>query len=223
MSQLPLPKLFNEGSDMKPTLVFWYEFASTYSYLSVMRIEAEAERAGVAIEWRPFLLGPIFKAQGWTTSPFNIYPAKGRYMVRDIERLAAARGLSFSMPDVFPCNGLKAARLAIAAQSAKGIAAFSRAAFSAQFAHGLDIADDDVLTACLKTSGLDADAIRALSHEEGVKATLRRNTEEAQSIGIFGAPSFTAEDGELFWGDDRLEQAFCWSLTQKIGPVSCVV
>ena len=93
MSQLPLPKLFNEGSDMKPTLVFWYEFASTYSYLSAMRIEAEAERAGVAIEWRPFLLGPIFKAQGWTTSPFNIYPAKGRYMVRDIERLAAARGL----------------------------------------------------------------------------------------------------------------------------------
>jgi 2-hydroxychromene-2-carboxylate isomerase len=198
---------------MKPTLVFWYEFASTYSYLSVMRIEAEAERAGVAIEWRPFLLSPIFKAQGWTTSPFNIYPAKGRYMVRDIERLAVARGLSFSMPDVFPVNGLKAARLAIAAQSTKGIAAFSRAAFRAQFAHGLNIADDGVLTACLTSSGLDVQSIWALSNEEGTKAALRRNTEEAMAIGIFGAPSFTAEDGELFWGDDRLEQALRWSRT----------
>ena len=126
---------------MKPTVVFWYEFASTYSYLSAMRIEAEAERVGALIEWRPFLLGPIFKAQGWTTSPFNIYPAKGRYMVRDIERLAMARGSVFTMPDVFPCDSLKAARLAIAAQSVNGIAAFSRSVFSAQFAHGLNIAD----------------------------------------------------------------------------------
>jgi 2-hydroxychromene-2-carboxylate isomerase len=85
---------------MKPTVVFWYEFASTYSYLSATRIEAEAERVGALIEWRPFLLGPIFKAQGWTTSPFNIYPAKDRYMVRDIERLAMARGSVFTMPDV---------------------------------------------------------------------------------------------------------------------------
>ena len=94
---------------MKPTLAFWYEFASTYSYLTVMRIEAEASLAGVAIKWRPFLLGPIFVSQGWTTSPFNIYPAKGRYMVRDIGRIAAARGLPFKMPETFPVKGLKAA------------------------------------------------------------------------------------------------------------------
>ena len=92
---------------MKPTLVFWYEFASTYSYLTVIRIDADASRLGVAIEWRPFLLGPIFVSQGWTTSPFNIYPAKGRYMVRDIGRIAAARGLPFNMPETFPVNGLK--------------------------------------------------------------------------------------------------------------------
>ena len=67
---------------------FWYDFASTYSYLSAMRIESLAAGAGVEIVWRPFLLGPIFRAQGWDTSPFNLYPAKGRYMVRDIERLA---------------------------------------------------------------------------------------------------------------------------------------
>ena len=81
-----------------PTLEFWYEFASTYSYLSAMRIEALATAAGVAVEWKPFLLGPIFKAQGWDTSPFNLYPAKGRYMMRDLERLTAERGLRFARP-----------------------------------------------------------------------------------------------------------------------------
>ena len=75
-----------------PKIEFWYEFASTYSYLAAMRVEAVAAAAGVAVEWKPFLLGPIFHAQGWDNSPFNIYPVKGRYMVRDMERLAAERG-----------------------------------------------------------------------------------------------------------------------------------
>ena len=94
----------------RPVLEFWYEFASTYSYLSAMRIDALAAAAGVAVAWKPFLLGPIFKAQGWDTSPFNLYPAKGRYMVRDLERLAADRGLAFVLPAVFPQNSLRATR-----------------------------------------------------------------------------------------------------------------
>jgi 2-hydroxychromene-2-carboxylate isomerase len=192
---------------MKQNVVFWYEFASTYSYLSAMRIEAEGQRAGVAIEWRPFLLGPIFKSQGWATSPFNIYPAKGRYMVRDVSRIAAQRGLRFRMPPTFPANGLKAARLAIAAQNFGATREFSRAVFEAAFGRGLDISDDSILTECLSSAGLDVADLRALSVDGVVKAALRRNTDEAQAIGIFGAPSFTTDDGELFWGDDRLEQA----------------
>ena len=70
-----------------PTLDFWYEFASTYSYPAAMRIEAAANAAGVDIRWRPFLLGPIFKAYGWTDLPFNIFAAKGRYMWRDLTRI----------------------------------------------------------------------------------------------------------------------------------------
>lgn len=202
---------------MKPNIIFWYEFASTYSYLAAMRIDAEAERAGVAVEWRPFLLGPIFKSQGWTTSPFNLYPAKGRYMERDIGRIAQARGLSFRMPANFPANGLKAARLAIAAQNFGGTPAFTRAVFDAAFGQGLDIADDDVLTTCLTAAGLDAEVLWASSRDDVVKAALRGNTEEAQAIGIFGAPSLTTDDGELFWGDDRLEQAFSWALQQGSG------
>jgi 2-hydroxychromene-2-carboxylate isomerase len=79
---------------MPATLDFWFEFASTYSYLAAMRIGPLAESAKVEVRWRPFLLGPIFKAQGWDNSPFNIYPAKGRYMWRDMERLASAQGLA---------------------------------------------------------------------------------------------------------------------------------
>ncbi len=67
-----------------PRLEFWYDLASNYSYLSSVRIEDLAARSGVDVVWRPFLLGPIFKAQGWNTSPFNLYPAKGRNMIRDM-------------------------------------------------------------------------------------------------------------------------------------------
>jgi 2-hydroxychromene-2-carboxylate isomerase len=195
---------------MSPKIVFWYEFASPYSYLSAMRIDDEAARAGVTVEWKPFLLGPIFKSQGWETSPFNLYPAKGRYMVRDIGRIAAARGLPFKMPAVFPGNGLKAARLGIAARSQGLLPAFSRAVFSAAFGKGLDIFDDAVLTDCLLAAGLDPDVTRSLAKDGAVKFELRAYTEQAQAIGIFGAPSFTTVDGELFWGDDRLDYALQW-------------
>ena len=94
-------------------VTFWFEFASTYSYLSAMRIEEMSRKADVDVIWKPFLLGPIFKAQNWDTSPFNLHPAKGRYMVRDIERIAKARGLVFRLPNPFPQNGLLAARLAL--------------------------------------------------------------------------------------------------------------
>jgi 2-hydroxychromene-2-carboxylate isomerase len=63
-------------------LDFWFDFASTYSYPTALRIGALAGKAGVEVRFRPFLLGPIFKAQGWDTSPFNLYPAKGRHLAR---------------------------------------------------------------------------------------------------------------------------------------------
>lgn len=196
---------------MKPAVVFWYEFASSYSYLSAMRIAEVAARAAVDVTWKPFLLGPIFKSQGWETSPFNLYPAKGRYMIRDIERIATARGLAFRMPATFPGNGLKAARLAIAAKPLGATGAFSREVFAAAFGRGLDISQDAVLADCLTAAGVDPDAVRVRAGDPGVKAELRANTDAAQAHGIFGAPSFTTSDGELFWGDDRLDQALAWA------------
>ncbi len=196
---------------MPSPLVFWYEFASTYSYLSAMRIGAAATRAGVPIVWRPFLLGPIFAAQGWNTSPFNIYPAKGRYMIRDMQRLCAARDLSFRMPEQFPANGLKAARMAQVGVREGWVDRFTRGVYAAQFGAGRNIADDAVLAAVAHDLGLDFMQLSAEAEHPDNKAELRRSTEEAQRLGIFGAPTFQTADGELFWGDDRLDQALGWS------------
>jgi 2-hydroxychromene-2-carboxylate isomerase len=194
----------------KPTIEFFYEFASTYSYLSAMRIEALAQEAGISIAWRPFLLGPIFKAQGWTTSPFNLFPAKGRYMVRDIERIAAARGLTFTMPDPFPANGLHAARLALAGLAEGWTPALTKAVYCAEFQRGANIASPDVLTECLTAAGADPVAAAEAAATQPIKDQLRANTDEAIERGLFGAPTFTTPDGEIFWGDDRLDAAVDW-------------
>jgi len=194
---------------MAPSLHFWYEFASTYSYVSAFRIERLAERANVPVAWKPFLLGPIFAEQGWNDSPFNLYPVKGRYMWRDLERLCEREGLAFAKPSKFPRNGLLAARVALLAAADGWCAEFSRAVFRANFAEDRDISVWETVAELLKSIGRDPDEIyeRALSSDN--KEALQRQTEEAKKIGIFGAPSFVAA-GELFWGNDRLEDAIDW-------------
>lgn len=193
-----------------PRLEFWYEFASNYAFLSAMRIESLAAARGVEIVWRPFLLGPIFRAQGWTTSPFNLFPAKGRHMRRDMARIAAARGLPLVWPEVFPAETLTAARLALIGESAGWVAPFSKAVYAAEFQEGRDVSRREVLTEILEGLGLDAPALMAEAASDPVRAALRARTEAAIAHDIFGAPSFVTPDGELFWGDDRLEQALDW-------------
>ena len=189
---------------------FWFEFASTYSYLSALRLPALAAKAGVAIRWRPFLLGPIFAAQGWDTSPFNIYAAKGNYMWRDVERRAGKLGLSIHRPDPFPQNSLLAARVALAAPEGSEMVAFCHNVYLAQFSESLDISDPDVIAACASAARLPADILHQAQQDE-TKRALRSSTEEAIKLGVFGAPSFTV-DAELFWGDDRLEDALDWAV-----------
>tara|TARA_R110002020_G_scaffold25127_12_gene81805 strand:+ start:3220 stop:3822 length:603 start_codon:yes stop_codon:yes gene_type:complete len=194
----------------QPALDFFYEFASPYSYLSAVRIDALAEARGVDVRWRPFLLGPIFRDQGWNTSPFNIYPAKGRYMWRDVGRRSAARGLPFVKPDPFPQNGLLAARCVVAAPQVDRPTA-TCAIFQAGFGEGGRISDPDVLRPALDAAGLDGSALLALAAGDAARAALRTNTDSAVALGIFGAPSFVTRDGEVFWGDDRIDDALDWA------------
>ena len=195
----------------KPAIDFWYDFASTYSYVAAMRIDGLAETAGVTVRWRPFLLGPIFQAQGWNNSPFNIYPAKGRNMVRDMERLCDELGIGFRLPGPFPQNSLLAARLALAGLDEGWGEAFSRAVYSAEFGDGVTISEPSVLGDLLRQLGQSPDAAFARAQSDTIKTKLRDQTTEAQQRGIYGAPSFTTEDGDLFWGNDRLEQALRWA------------
>ena len=203
---------------MSKTLEFWFEFASSYSYLSVMRVEPLARAAGVTVKWRPFLLGPVFLSLGWNDSPFNIYPPKGRYMWRDLARLAARYGLPFKVPSRFPRNGLLAARVALAGADEAWIGDFARAAMRANFAEDRDIADPAVIRAILADLGQPADALLEQAASADTKLALRRQTERASELGLFGAPSFITPDGELFWGNDRLEDALDWMKGARLPP-----
>jgi 2-hydroxychromene-2-carboxylate isomerase len=195
----------------KPQLTFWYEFASTYSWLAAVRIEALATAADVEVRWRPFLLGPIFVAQGWQSSPFNVYAAKGINMWRDIERQCVLMGLPApTRPEPFPQNSLLAARVATALPDATR-PAFSHAVYRAEFTEGQPIADRTVIAKLLSDRGLDSEATLAAAESQENKAALRAATEEAGAHGIYGAPSFVTRSGELFWGNDRLEQALAWA------------
>ncbi len=193
----------------QPSLQFWFEFASTYSYLSVCRIEQVAADAGIDVEWKPFLLGPLIKEFGWDDSPFNIYPVKGRYMWRDLERLCRQYGLPFQKRGQFPRNGLYAARIATIAASEDWCPAFTKAVFRANFAEDQDIAAPEVLTGIRESTGQNASSVVERAQTQQNKDRLRKQTEKASSLGIFGAPSFIT-NGELFWGNDRLVQAVEW-------------
>lgn len=192
-------------------LDFWFEFASTYSYPAAMRIAPLAKARGVSVRWRPFLLGPIFKAQGWDNSPFNLYPAKGRYMWRDLQRICEALSLPFVQPAVFPQNTVLPARVAIVGLAQDWGEDFCRAAYACEFGEGRNIGEPPMIAAALKSLGQDAEAVMQEAQSEPIKGALRAQTEEAQRLGIFGAPSFVTVDGELFWGNDRLEAALDWA------------
>jgi 2-hydroxychromene-2-carboxylate isomerase len=192
---------------MGAPLDFWYDFASTYSYPAAARIRDLAKASGIKVRFRPFLLGPIFKAQGWETSPFNLYDAKGRHMWRDLERLCAELHLPFRRPEPFPQNSLRAARLTLVGLPQGWGEDFTVAVYFAEFAQGRQINDSDTLGDILATLNVDKDVAFAAAQGDPIKTALRVQTEEAQRLGIFGAPSFVTDDGELFWGNDRLDQA----------------
>ena len=201
----------------QPVLEFWYEFGSTYSYPAAECVEAAATEAGVRVAWRPFLLGPILASQGWRDSPFNLYPAKGRYMWRDLERRCARLGLPFRRPGTFPRNGLTAARVALVGCAEGWCPAFTRAVYRLNFVADRDIGQPEVLASVLEDLDLPAATVLARAASPEIKEQLRGQTETAARLGIFGAPTFHVA-GELFWGGDRLDDALSWTTTPRPQP-----
>jgi 2-hydroxychromene-2-carboxylate isomerase len=200
----------------QPAIDFWFDFASTYSYVTAMRIAPLAQAAGVTVRWRPFLLGPIFQAQGMDNSPFALFPVKGRYMWRDIERLCDGIGTPFLRPSVFPQSSVLAARVALIGLREGWGEDFSRAVFRAEFAEGFVISDKATIERILSGLDLNAADVLAAAQSEAIKAELRAQTDEAARLDIFGAPTFIAADREMFWGNDRLEQALQWAVKAAV-------
>jgi 2-hydroxychromene-2-carboxylate isomerase len=159
-------------------LEFWFEFGSTYSYLSAARIEDVAAAAGVPVLWEPLLLGPIFVEQGWDDSPFNLYPAKGRYMWRDMERLAAGYRIPFVKPSRFPRNGLLAARVACLAKGAseRWLPEFVQAVFRVNFAEDREIEEAAEVRSILDSLGQPGGRIVEQAQAPENKPRLRQQT-----------------------------------------------
>ncbi len=184
----------------------WFDFASTYSYLSIMRIDSLAQACDVPVLWRPFLLGPIFQALGWTTSPFLLQVAKGAYMWRDIERQCRKHRIPWHRPSEFPRRALLPLRVALLCSSEPWIGAFCQRVMQLNFASDRSIDSPEAVTgALIGLAPRPSDLVAAAQLEE-TKSRLRDQTDIARRRGIFGAPTFIVGE-ELFWGNDRLEDA----------------
>ncbi|MDO8775128.1 MAG: 2-hydroxychromene-2-carboxylate isomerase, partial [Burkholderiaceae bacterium] len=187
-------------------LDFWFDFGSNYSYLSMMRIEAEARRLAVQVRWRPFLLGPIFRTLGWETSPFVLQKEKGDYVWKDMARECKKYGLPWVRPTTFPRVALLPLRVALVSAEQPWMGEYCKQIMQLNFAQDREINSQQVVSEVLNQLGLPSHHIIKEAQSDATKLRLRAQTETARAKGIFGAPTFFVGD-EMFWGNDRLNDA----------------
>jgi len=179
---------------MNATIEFFFDISSPYSYLAATQIDGVGARLGVPVTWRPFLLGGVFKAVG--NQPPATLPARGRYMLADLHRWAAAYEVPFSFPSTFPMNTLLAMRALTALEPAQRPDA-TLALYRAYWGDDRDLTRPEVLADIIG----EMPVARAVTPE--VKGALRATTEEAVARGAFGAPTIFVGD-KMFFGNDRL-------------------
>jgi 2-hydroxychromene-2-carboxylate isomerase len=200
----------NTSGVVMPSMEVWIEYASTYSYLTVARIGRLAAQRGVTLDWQPFFLPPVRERQG-LGFPFPEASARTAHMWRDLERRAAKLGVPYRRPSTYPVNSLPTARVALAGKRDGWCQRFTEEVFRLHWTQGCLIGSDDNLQQALATLGLDAAQVLELANAPANKEALKAQTPRAIERGIFGAPSFVVGN-ELFWGDDRLEDAIDWAL-----------
>jgi 2-hydroxychromene-2-carboxylate isomerase len=187
---------------------FWFTMGSTYSYLSVMRLEASERSTGVSFRWRPFHLLVIL--QEMKHVPFADKPAKCEYMWRDIERRAARYGIPASVPAPYPAKQSVAANLVAIVGMREGWGSdFVRAAYRRWFQLGQETGGEPNISHSLHDIGQEPGRVLPLANSTETRDALAAETDTAKALGIFGSPTF-AVGRELFWGDDRLEDAISW-------------
>ena len=196
-------------------LDFWYSIGSTYSYLSVMRLPDLARRPGCDVVWRPFNVRAIMIAQN--NIPFADKPAKAAYMWRDIAGAARATGSRRSSPRPIPCRACRWRTRWRCWQAEEGwVEAYTQATYRRWFEGGDPAGEDPNLAAACREIGQDPLRVLEAARGARIEAALADATAEAMALGIFGSPSFVVA-GELFWGDDRLEDAVEWAERGRLG------
>ncbi|MDO8652113.1 MAG: 2-hydroxychromene-2-carboxylate isomerase [Undibacterium sp.] len=196
------------------TLEFWFEFASNYSYLTVMRIDALAAEYGVAVVWKPFLLGPVFKSFGWNNSPFVLQKEKGAYVWQDMTRQCKKYRLPWTRPTDFPRASLLPMRVALVGAEQPWMSEYCQRIMQINFVEDRPIDHADVVNEVLTSLNLPASDILLAAQSEENKRRLRLQTEQAHQRGIFGAPTFFVGT-DMFWGNDRLEDALIFAAQSK--------
>jgi 2-hydroxychromene-2-carboxylate isomerase len=201
---------------MSEPIDFWFTVGSTYTYLTVMRLHDVSRATGVAFRWRPFRLLTIL--QEMKHVPFADKPAKAAYMWRDIERRARMYGLPWAGPPGYPlADSALPNRIAILAAQEGWCSDYVRAAYERWFLHRENADEIQNVRLSLQSIGQDVERVRRLAESDEVQAALSHATDTARALGIFGAPTF-ATHGEIFWGDDRLDDAVKWHLRGTLAP-----
>lgn len=192
---------------MNPAIDFFFFFGSGYAYLSVMRIDAIAANAGVTVRWRPFSVRTLMRENN---NALRDQHGKMRYIWRDIERRAKWHGIPFHKPPIWPTDPEELAnRIAIVAFSEGWGREYTKASFRSWFLEGQSLGDPDALNDILRALDQDPVDVVAKADSAETRAAYAAETDVARQFGAFGSPTFVA-DGEVFWGDDRLEEAIAW-------------
>ena len=192
----------------KQPIDFWFFIGSMYTYLSVMRLPELAARTGATFRWRPFSVRDIMIEMD--NRPLS-KPLKLAYMWRDLERRAGTHGLPYRAQPTYPLKNFDIAnRIAVLGTEEGWCADYTRAAYTRWFVAHDEAGSESSNRACLREIGQDPERVIERASSEEIGARYTASTEEARKLGIFGAPTF-AVGKELFWGDDRLEDAIAWS------------
>lgn len=184
---------------------FFFDCSSPWTWLGFESIQPLAAEPGVAVTWRPILVGGVFNAVNGSVyaQRANPVPAKARYMVKDLHDWARHQGLEIRFPpSVFPVNSVKAMRACC--WLGQDCVPFARAAFRAYWTDDRDLSQDDVLRDVANEAGVDAAAMVAAIGDEGVKAQLRANTDELIARGGFGSPTIFVGGDDMYFGNDRM-------------------
>ena len=193
---------------------FWFSIGSMYTYLTVMRIDRVEELSDVSFRWRPFSVKAIMIEMD--NRPLS-KPKKLAYMWRDLHRRAEMYGFAFQGEAPYPLKNFDLAnRVAIVGAQEGWCADYVRATYRRWFVEHQECGAEPNLSDSLREIGEDPHRVIPVAETEAIARASREATDEARQLGIFGAPSFVTR-GEVFWGDDRLDDAVTWHQRGTLG------